>query len=167
MMRYKCLINLRPMWIKYFTTIDGMKNFDQIEDNVYNVMAEVIKKYSDIDFTFVPFNTDTFGMSDIDAGLRLQSLVSTSGNFQLKYEELDCNQMVKYIRSFDLAICMRLHACVFCWAVEIPTFGVEYADKPGKVSDFCDQHNEGNWTLSSKISILRLSEFLNENPSNS
>lgn len=150
------------MWKKYFTRPENVAKFSEIEEGLYRTLARVVEYHIECDFYFVPFNTDTFGMSDIDAAHRLKSLVGDSPNYVITYEEKHCESMVNYLKNFDLSICMRLHACVFCWSSGIPTLGIEYSDTPGKVSDFFDQHKAGYCFLASDVNFANVSKFLNE-----
>ena len=159
----KVVINLRPLWDRYFLASHNKSQVDRIQTNCMKNIAKLITESDHIDFTFVPFNTDNFGMSDIDAALSLEKML-ISKNFQIKYEEMSFIDMRNYfsVRQFDKAICMRLHACVFSHYFGVPTFGIEYADYPGKVAQFCQEHGIRCFQNILDADYKVLSEWLNE-----
>ena len=113
---------------------------------------------------FVPFNTDSFGMSDLESAHKLEKKVKTK-NFNINYSEMAFDSLRDFMihESFDKAICMRLHACVFAHFFDIPTFRLEYSDYSGKVHQFCSEFGLPCFPSILEFETTSLSGWLNEN----
>lgn len=159
----KVLLNLRPLWAKYFLYGYNSSSIFSLNQTVYETFSKFINQNSEVDFHFVPFNTDSFGMSDIDCALRINDQVS-GDNFKIEYAEMNFTRMHSYLRisKFDMAFCMRLHACVFSHFLDIKTVGIEYSDHFGKVAQFCDEFGVECTNSIQDLNLKYLEKMLND-----
>jgi polysaccharide pyruvyl transferase WcaK-like protein len=139
--RRRLLINLRPLWANYtssFSLKDLAEKEERIVQDLCWIVSQLIERYG-FAVDFVPFNCDQFGMSDISVGLKMQQILADNPSFNLIYEEFLFHEMLGKVAVYDFAICMRLHAAVFCNESGVKTFGLDYSDGFGKVSQYFDE----------------------------
>lgn len=155
------LINLRPIWSKYNkSNIDNSAINSIVLDEIYEVIKRLPKNFTAI---FVPFNTDHYGFSDMGPAIKLKERCINSGltNFFVFDRELSLRDMLYFLQNFDLAICMRFHACIFAKSLGIPVYGIDYtAGEIGKVGGLFKTFNDKNWSNILKLKSEDVLSFI-------
>lgn len=159
------LINIRPLWDKFNHSKSNLKD---IEENVIKQIFNLISsnQSKNYNFIFVPFNTDQFGFSDMNIGIKIQNFTDehSLSNYFLFNRELNFREMDSLLDNIDMAICMRFHACIFMMSRKIPVFGIDYSvGINGKVKDLFKSKGIEPCTTISDISSKEMQEFLLNN----
>jgi MoaA/NifB/PqqE/SkfB family radical SAM enzyme/polysaccharide pyruvyl transferase WcaK-like protein len=156
------LINLRPLWNKYNKS---NRSSDELDQEVVQKIFSVIKNADPgLQFISVPFNTDHYGFSDMEPALALKDLCNAQNiqNYHVFDRELDARDMLYLLKSFDLGICMRFHACIFLRSMKIPVFGIDYtAGEKGKVAGLFKSFDDPNVDNILSLEPEKIIAFLN------
>ncbi|KPM30954.1 Putative Fe-S oxidoreductase [Croceitalea dokdonensis DOKDO 023] len=155
------LLNLRPIWDKYNKSNQSSAELD---DQVVNEVFQLIKKLPHhVALISVPFNTDHYGFSDMEPALRLKDKCTAAKikNFHVFDRELNARDMQYFLKSFDLGICMRFHACIFMKSLDIPVYGIDYtAGEIGKVGGLFKSFNDDNWSNIMDLNHKQILKFI-------
>ncbi len=147
----KILINLRPLWKKYFINQPNIDihefqlNFEASFIRALQLLAEYY--HDDVTFIFFPMNSDQLGFSDLQVAYRIEEALPDRLDFRVLEYEPGIDFLLYMIKKADLAITMRFHASIFAMFQKIPTFGIGYSvGRSGKVGElFFDQNAQQNF----------------------
>ena len=156
-------INLRPLWKIYASRNINEGDIRKAEVRIVSEIVKLVQETPDMNFLFVPLNSDQFGMSDLKIGHSLEKKAAAE-NLTIWEAEPSVDDLLATLQVCDAFFAMRFHACIFGLSAECPTFGIDYGvGQATKVAElFNDFGLEDRYCDVSSITAARLKQFLHE-----
>jgi polysaccharide pyruvyl transferase WcaK-like protein len=132
-------INLRP--IRHLWSSAGKEFSERAEHEFMQKFAAGLESLiteleQPISYVFFPMNSIQFGQSDLQAAYQLQRMVSPALDLRLWEFDPTVDGMLELLRGLDVAVAMRLHACIFAMSQQLPLLGIDYyPGQGGKVEE--------------------------------
>jgi polysaccharide pyruvyl transferase WcaK-like protein len=122
-------VNLRP--ILHLWSPRGAEYARTTEDAFIGDFAETLVRFAaassrPVTFVFFPMNAVHFGMSDLAAAYRLHRGVGARADLRVWEIDPTVDGALSLLRRLDLAITMRLHACIFALSQGLGVVGLDY-----------------------------------------
>jgi polysaccharide pyruvyl transferase WcaK-like protein len=122
-------VNLRP--IRHLWDARGAAHSRAMEGRFYERLASGLGAFArradpPVTLVFFPMNPIRFGGSDLAAAYQLHRLIGGAADLRVWEADPGVDGMLHLLRRLDLAVAMRLHACVFALSQGLPTLGIDY-----------------------------------------
>lgn len=137
---------------------------DDVARQLASVLESVAERH-DTKVDLLPMHTLWMGGDDRMYNRQIAQVFRDSDRVSVDRKYLTLSELLESIEGADLGIVMRYHGHLFCMALGVPIYSIDYTGQRGKVSSLIDRMGYGQWSqpwqqIEPMQAVDRISELL-------